>query len=114
MTEVVEDNLVPAVRFWREQVPRRPRVRDIFEAAANTDFYARADTRRVVQIHNNVITFPLLPPGLAQFECDEGCNPQLAEWVEAMRAAVRVYKLKLPDVVFRLNGGFMGESSKPP
>lgn len=35
---------------------------------------------------------------------DHTCNPQLSAWLEAMHAAVRVYGLKLPNVVFNLNG----------
>jgi len=80
-------------------------VRDIFEAPFKFDFYRQSDTHRVVVIRNNVITFPMLPPGVRQFECGEECNPQMMAWIDAMHAAVKVYKLNLPDVVLSLNGG---------
>jgi hypothetical protein len=79
-------------------------VRDLFDAAANSEFFRQSDTRRLVVIRNNIITFPMMPPGIKQFECDLDCNPQLVALLDALRAAVRVYGLKLPDVVFNLNG----------
>ncbi|GBF97933.1 ATP synthase F1 complex assembly factor [Raphidocelis subcapitata] len=103
MTQVVRDNLEPMVSFWKNQAPRRPRVRDLFDAAVHSDFYRQSDTHRLVVIRNNVITFPLMPAGMRQFECDYECNPQMTAWLDAMRAAVKVYGLKLPDVVVSLN-----------
>ncbi|KAI8462674.1 MAG: glycosyl transferase family 90-domain-containing protein [Monoraphidium minutum] len=102
LTQVLEDNLAPTARFWR-QVRRKPRVRDLFDAAVHSELYAQTDTKRLVVIHNNMITFPLMPPGIQQFQCDERCNPELTAFLDAMHAAVRVYKLQLPNVVFNLN-----------
>lgn len=45
-----------------------------------------------------------MPKGKRQVECDEFCNPQLSAWMHAMRAAVQVYKLQLPNVVLAFNG----------
>jgi hypothetical protein len=45
--------------------------------------------------------FPLPSPSRAH--SDQECNPQLAAWLDAMRAAVHVYGLRLPDVVLNLN-----------
>jgi hypothetical protein len=51
-----------------DQVNRKPRVRDLFYAAVHSELYEQTDTRRLVVIHNNAITFPLMPPGLKQFQ----------------------------------------------
>jgi hypothetical protein len=50
------------------QVRRRPRVRDLFDAAVHADLYRQSDTRRLVVIHNNKVMFPLMPPGVQQFD----------------------------------------------
>lgn len=82
---------------------------DLYKAAINSPHFQQSDVRRLVVIRNNVVTFPLMPPGLKQFECDEACNPQLIAFMEGMRAAVHVYGLKLPDVVFSLSGEIGGQ-----
>uniref|UniRef100_A0A383W8X9 Glycosyl transferase CAP10 domain-containing protein n=1 Tax=Tetradesmus obliquus TaxID=3088 RepID=A0A383W8X9_TETOB len=103
MTQIVRDNLEPDLLFW-QQLEYVPSVADLFDQAQHNPMIANLpNTRRLVEIRRNVLRFPLMPPGRLQTDCDEGCDPQLADFVRAMRAAVEVFGLELPDVLFLLN-----------
>ena len=56
------------------QLLRKPRVRDLFDAAVHSELFAQTDTRRLVVIHNNAITFPLMPTGIQQFDWCAACT----------------------------------------
>lgn len=102
MSHVLRDNLEQDLLFW-QQVEYIPSVYDVIDQARNHPEIARVpNTRRLVEIRNNQLRFPLMPPE-KQTTCDEWCDPQLYDFVLAMKAAVDVYKLDLPDVLFIIN-----------
>ncbi|KAF8056254.1 hypothetical protein HT031_006442 [Scenedesmus sp. PABB004] len=103
MSQIVRDNLEPDMLFW-QQLEYVPTVADLFELATRNALFARLpNTRRLVEIAGGALRFPLMPPGRAQTECDESCDPQLHDFVEAMRDAGPRYNVTLPDVLFLLN-----------
>lgn len=64
------DNLEPDLAIWQQQ-PLAPRVRHLFEAANSSAFTIVPNTRRLVQIRDGVLSFPLMPPGPKRSGCDE-------------------------------------------
>eukprot|EP00878_Enallax_costatus_P039668 GHUV01045544.1.p1 GENE.GHUV01045544.1~~GHUV01045544.1.p1 ORF type:complete len:452 (+),score=103.73 GHUV01045544.1:108-1463(+) len=97
------ENLEQDLLFW-QQLEYIPTVQDLFHQARNhPSLRALPNTRRLVEIRNNIIRFPLMPEGPKQYYCDGDCDPQLAGWVEGMRYGVTELKLTFPDVLFMLN-----------
>lgn len=64
------DNLEADLLFW-QQLEYVPSVQDIFDQARNHPGIAKVPhTRRLVEIRNNTLRFPLMLPGKKQTECD--------------------------------------------
>lgn len=106
------DNLVPDIQFWRNKRPP-PKVRDLFEMAAHR-WYIRDynHIRRLIEIRNNTLRFPLMHPlpypyykGIRGQACVGICDPQLSAFVDAFNAGIQEYNMSFPDVLFILNVG---------
>jgi hypothetical protein len=64
------DNLEPDVSFWQTQMQRQISVQDILDMARSHPLILPSTTR-LVELRNNRLRFPFMPPGPKQFKCDD-------------------------------------------
>lgn len=99
LSRLVEDNLLPDLQLWRQSGKLSVTAIHALIASANGGFGSDTDTRRWVEIRNNVIRFPRLPAPRDK-ACDRGCNWHTAAVLASWNMAIRQHGILLPNVTF--------------